>query len=214
MLEIKIDDQLLQTMLKEAQDQLPYATSVAINLVSAAAMRQMREDLPKRLDIKQSWVLSGFKILTAATKKTLVAYVGIDPSRSFLTWFEKGGEREPLHGMYNWIPNAEVFKNKVIRTSNPLYPGNIRLDNGVDVRNNIYMIRRNTSVPLVLQYNDGKRKSKGVKQGESRLLYTLVKKSTMPLSLQFYDTVNKVIMRDWGSIATIAVTRSLKPKGT
>jgi hypothetical protein len=213
MLEIKINDQLLKDMLGTAKDQLPYAASVAINLVSAAAMRQMREDLPKRLDIQQSWVLSGFKILTAATKKTLVAYVGIDPSRNFLSWFEKGGERGPLHGMYNWIPNAEVFKNKTIKSSNPLYPANIRLDNGVDVSKNIYMIRRNTSVPLVLQYNDGKRKRKGVEQGDARLLYTLVKKSTMPLSLQFYDTVNKVIMRDWESIATIAAARALKPKG-
>lgn len=84
----------VQSLLKNlAQDQIPYATMVAINNTAFATQKASRARLETAFD-KPTPLIKGATRVEKATKQTLTATVYIDPKRALiLQTHEEGGKR-------------------------------------------------------------------------------------------------------------------------
>jgi len=100
MITLRIDMAGLTESITSFQDQIPFATSLALNRVANAAQQAERAGIGERFTIRRPWVLQGVKIENRdrATKRNLEVTIGIDAQRSFLSKFEAGGIKVPLAG--------------------------------------------------------------------------------------------------------------------
>lgn len=77
------------------RDQIPFATSHALNLTGRGVVAAQRDRMEEEFTIRRPWVLRGFRILEPSTKRRLVTEVGVHSSRAFLDIHEEGGTKEP-----------------------------------------------------------------------------------------------------------------------
>lgn len=103
----------------EFADQIPYATSLALNAVAVDAQKAIRGHIHDEFIVRRrAWIDNSVKIKPFATKETLSATVSIDPAggNDVLSKFEDGGTKASQTGGNIAIPNADVFpdNSKVI----------------------------------------------------------------------------------------------------
>ena len=106
------------------RDQVPFATSLAINHTAKGIQAVQRDGMRRRFTIRRPYVLQGVKVSKFSTKRDLEAIVEIDPSRGFLFKFEEGGTTRP-RGTRFAVPD-EVRRGKTGVVSRVMRPRQLK----------------------------------------------------------------------------------------
>jgi hypothetical protein len=222
-IEISFDPSHLIASCKGMEAQLPFATARALNELATTFQIEEREVIQRAFTIRRPWVLSGVKINRGdfATKTKPYVVIHIDPSRDFLSKFERGGVRTPSAGGKSLAiplavrptPQTVVPMGKRPRAFNfrqvqsakvmPLLrkrfqSESIRRATG-DGRLKVFVGDKNT---ILLQANNGsgvilQRIGRGKQRAGLKVLYTLRPKTPVPADLHFVDTAYKSFNAHW-----------------
>ena len=177
MIEIKVHTSGVLKMLAEAQDQLPYAMSLALNRVAIDGQKAEQARLKAVFKLRrETFVIRGIKIEKAdrATKTSWRVVISIPVAQDFLDKFEQGDPKIPRQGKWLWIPNAAVFQNKIINRGNPLHPKNLHFSKSKGGQlvgdQRTFMLKGKNGKPLVIQRMD-----RGLAKGS----YSVMKSMTL-----------------------------------
>lgn len=229
---------VLAELVNLEQRQIPYVMSLGLNRLANEAQEAQRRGLRDRFDLRRvEWNLRGIKIETAnrATKTSWRVVIQVDARVSYLDRFEEEGVHEPFGGRhYLWVPDERVFRNRIIQAENPLHPKKLGMHqegNRVIGDQRTFMIRT-PSGPMVIQRLGkgqgtsftsgslskltletlgGKRGGKLVKDrtAGTRVLYVLRERVSVPLKLEFYPTITRVVDERTGPVFRQAVSQAL-----
>lgn len=160
-----------------------------------------------------------------ATKKDWSVTIQVQASRDYLDKMEDGGYKLPTHGRWIWKPNPDVFKGKVIPAK--LRPSALNFQSvGKNLIGDqrTFMVKAKNNQNLVLQRVDaglakgskrimGKITLDNFKGGMgprtkrekytlsrtagTRMLYQLVDRVSVPMKLEFVDTVTQTVTAVW-----------------
>ena len=174
------------------RDQVPFATSVAINNTAKGIQTVQREGMKRRFTIRRAYVLQGVKINKFSTKRDLEAVIEIDPTREFLFKFEEGGTVRP-RGTRFAVPD-EVRRTKTGVVSRVLRPRSLEFKrSGSGPRGEVFrgkkrtfMIRRPDGTGAIFQ-RFGRRRSTRV-----RMLFSFTPKAKIEPMLEFEVTAQTV----------------------
>jgi len=203
------------------EGQIPYATSRALNTLANSVQRAIRAGIADRFKLSQrSWVLNRVYIAKEerATKERRWVVISINEPYKVLSGMEIGGEKTHVNGRpYFAIPNKKVFGGRPISADNPLRISNLSLHAtpyGIQGDQETAMIKsKATGVPLIIQDVSlaGKgRARRGInKYFKNRILYTLVKRVTLPAKLQFVDTATAVIGAEASTTFSAAIQQAI-----
>ncbi len=244
MITVRVDPKAALGMLNDLeQRQLPYAVSLALNRVANKAQASEREHIKKSFRLrKETFVLQGVKISKQdrANKNTwrVIISLAYPDDRQFLAPHEKGGAKVRHGGKRLWVPNAEVFKSKIIGRANPLHPKNLQLrlqaDGRIQGEQRTFLVRSKGQV-LILQRTDRglskkgsrlssltldnvhvgigprRKKDKAIhRTGGTRLLYRLVSRVPIKARLQFVSTITHTAQAEWPSVMREAMADAIK----
>ena len=229
MLKILVDPKsALRGLDAAGQRQVPYAVSLALNRVANDAQAAERQQIARAFKLRRDvFILQGIKISKQdrANKSTWRVIIQVDPQRDLLDKFEQGDPKIPRKGRWLWLPNAQVFGNKIIMRSNPLHPANLKFSGPRNAGpQRTFLVRGNGSRtgPLVLQrvagssrgasqrIGQGARAGGRVRKGGVRLLYTLISRVRTPVRLQFVQTVNRTVQAQWPDRMNEALSQALR----
>jgi len=100
----------IEKALRLARNQIPFATSYAINQVAADVRKEVKEALRDQYTIRNKWTEGGIR-MNASTKKNLEAEVGsLDP---YMKEQAEGGERRPGEGKARGSPSGRAKRINV-----------------------------------------------------------------------------------------------------
>ncbi len=129
-MEIRVDGRATISALENLfRDQLPFATSLALNRTAKAVRAAIQESLERNFTIRRPWVLQGIVIPRFSDKhdSPMMVSIELDPSRAFLAKFEEGGVRAGTPELPIAIPSTwlrPAFADLVPRS---MYPKALRL---------------------------------------------------------------------------------------
>lgn len=130
-MEIRVDARAtLNAFENMFRDQLPFATSLALNRTAKVVQEALRAHLSEAFMIRRSWVLQGITIPKFSDKhdSPMMVRIELDPSRAFLAKFEAGGVKRGSPVMPIAIPSTALRPNFGYVPPLALYPKNLRLD--------------------------------------------------------------------------------------
>ena len=242
MIRFSIDSQALRSVLQDVElRQIPYIMKIGMNALGDRAQREMREGLKARFDLKrETWNLRAIKIdkQGRASKSLWRVIIQVDPRASYLDKFEEEGYHHPFGGRnYLWVPNAAVFRKRIIQASNQLHPKALDMhrEGGRIIGQQRTFMIRTAKGPMVLQrlgkgsgthFKESSIKrltldSFGKKRGGkltkekgkgTQVLYVLRERVKVPLKLEFVWTVSKAVREHATPIFREAVGKAMKPK--
>jgi len=124
-------DAIVATFDDAAVRQVPFGMARALNWMANEAQAAQRSGMMDRFNIRRAdWNMRAIKIDKAdrATKTSWRVIMQVDPRAFHLDKFEEEGIHEPFNGRhYLWVPNEAVFKNRIIRADDLLYPKKLQL---------------------------------------------------------------------------------------
>lgn len=163
MISIQVKSEGALLMLAQAQEQLPYAMSLALNRVAVDGQKAEQERLKQVFNLRrEKFVIQGIKIekVDKATKTSWSVIISIPATRDFLSKFEEGDPKVPKQGKWLWIPNPAVFANKIINRGNELHPKQLHFEKSkggqLQGSQRTFMIRSKANKPIVIQRVDQK----------------------------------------------------------
>ena len=187
------------------RDQVPFATSLAINHTAKGIQAVQRDGMRRRFTIRRPYVLQGVKVSKFSTKRDLEAIVEIDPSRGFLFKFEEGGTVRP-RGRRFAVPD-EVRRGKTGVVSRVMRPRGLRFEfHGSGPKAEVhrglkrtFMIRRPDGTGAIFQ-RLGRRGRKRLPPGQQRpgklrMLFSFTPKAEIEPTLEFELTAQTVFER-------------------
>ena len=132
MLRYSIDARSIQAALQDVEiRQIPYIMKLGMNALGNAAQMKVREGLDARFTIKRkTWNFNAIKIdkQGRASKTLWRVIIQVDPRASYLDKFEDEGYHIPFGGRnYLWVPNAAVFRKRIISAGDKLHPKNLHM---------------------------------------------------------------------------------------
>lgn len=195
MITLKIDTnaaEVAKSLLFLFRDQIPFATSFAINHTAKGIQAEQREGMKKRFTIRRAYVLQGVKVSKFSTKRDLEAHIQIDPKRDFLFKFEEGGITRP-RGTRFAVPD-EVRRGKTGVVSKVMRPRSLEFKfHGLGPKAEVFrgkrrtfMIRRPDGTGAIFQ-RIGRRTSTKL-----RMLFSFTSKAEIEPSLEFELTAQIV----------------------
>lgn len=174
-------------------DQLPFATSVALNRTAYEVRDAQRARLEERFTIRRRWVSWGIAVPERASKDRLSATIHVDPSRQFLIRHEEGGTFRPARSSRFSIPAdaATTGTGLVRRSERPRAQGFRKVSEGPGVevfqgQRRTFMIRRADGTGGVFR-----RRGRG-RASEVRTLFRLRPRIDLEGQLGFHDTAERV----------------------
>lgn len=213
------------------RDQLPFATSRAINATAYDARDAIRKGIQERFTIRRKWVVTGIQIPRGgrATKRKLEAVVELDRRRAFLGKFEEGGTKRGTPDMPIAIPTEHI---RPVPTKVPplaLYPKNLRLQERRDISGGFMAARTKFSRRGVPQWK-GKRRTFvidpvhhradrelwgvwqrfGPKRHQIRLIWAYRREIPIPNTLQFEATGKRTVDQRWDINFTRAFDQAIR----
>lgn len=210
------------------REQIPFATSLALNQTAKDVQAAERAHLTDAFTIRRPWVTQGVTIPKFSDKHDAVmsVTVQVDPTRSFLGKFEAGGAKygspdEPIA-----IPSVNVRPALVDLPPLSLYPKNLRLQPRHGVTG-ILAAQRHVTKRGVVQLQGKQRtfvldaatmfgvRVSGVYQRtgpgkhDIRLLWTYKPRIPIPARLAFVPTAERTIIESWGPRFEAAFRRAV-----
>jgi len=180
------------------RDQVPFATSLAINETAKKVQAAQRILLLERFRIRRPWVLHGVKIVQWAKKQFGLrkAVIRIAESHDFLEKFEEGGTKTPRDGGRLAIPDeVRRGKNDIVPRSQRPRAFNFKpIGRGAKAETfagdkRTFMIRTQWGTGGIFQ-RVGRRKNARLKE-----LFTFARQARIPAKLDFKKTANEVVRR-------------------
>jgi len=216
---MRIDMAGLTESIESFRDQIPFATSLALNRVANAAQTAERSGITERFTIRRPWVLQGVKIESRdrSTKRNLQVTIGIDAQRSFLSKFEVGGTKVPLGTgkaiaipeVGGAIPDIQsiVPKNRRPKAFNfvrraPNRPSDFTVKEGSQ---RTFLIQRADGSGLIFQRtgkgSSARDRSQSAGHDDNlKLLYVLTPRVKIPAELEFATTIERVVTEQFAQI--------------
>ena len=203
------------------RDQVPFATSLAINQTARGIQTEQRAGMRKRFTIRRAYVLQGVKFSKFSTKRDLEAIVEIDPTREFLFKFEEGGTVRP-RGTRFAVPDEVRRGKKTGVVSRVMRPRGLRFEfHGSGPRAEVhrglkrtFMIRRPDGTGAILQRlgrRGGKRKPRGQRRvGKLRMLFSFTPQAEVEPSLRFELTARTVFEQSFASNFEASFDRAVR----
>lgn len=164
-----------------ATKQVPFATAKALTRTAQDARDAVRDELPKRFQIRSGWVAGGIRIVPASKSDwpRAVAWVGSrDP---FMELQETGGVKRPAKGARNLAIPTSATTSK--RTSGGRIPA-ARKPRALLEKRGVYVSGK------AIRRRKGRRSS-----SSSETLYLLRPAATLKARFGFQDTVEKTVAR-------------------
>ena len=202
------------------RDQVPFATSLAINQTARGIQTEQRAGMRQRFTIRRAYVLQGVKFSKFSTKRDLEAIVEIDPTREFLFKFEEGGTVRP-RGTRLAVPD-EVRRGKTGVVSRVMRPRRLEFERwGSGPRAEVdrgkkrtFMIRKSDGTGAILQRlgrRGGKRKPRGQRRvGKLRMLFSFTPQAEVEPSLRFELTARTVFEQSFASNFEASFDRAVR----
>jgi hypothetical protein len=181
-----------------SERQVPYAAMKTINETAEDFQAEEQEGVARRFILRRpQFIMNTIKINRGdfATKDNLRAIVRVDPDRDVLSKFEDQGTKEAMFGGHSLaIPiDAKRSKQDIVSAGNR--PRALQLINVFSSSSE--KIARGIKGTFMIQKPDG---SGGIyqRQGSGRgssihLLFLLKRKVTIPRSLQFIATAERIV---------------------
>ena len=213
MIDIKIDTSDAERYLigLGREDQLPFATSKAINAILLLIQQAIRDNMQSNIKFTQlAFNMRAIKISKFSNKRDLNGEIMIDPVATNLVRLDLGLPHVPLNGkLYFPISNAVVFNGKPVKQNDPLFVGALNLKDAPgggmkgDQRTFIpktlpgqtpLILQRVANVGKGVKAPKGQHGRKGLnKTLGTRVLYKLIKRSATPKKFDFVAIANAVI---------------------
>ena len=201
------------------RDQVPFATSLAINQTARGIQTEQRAGMRQRFTIRRAYVLQGVKFSKFSTKRDLEAIVEIDPTREFLFKFEEGGTVRP-RGTRLAVPD-EVRRGKTGVVSRVMRPRRLEFERwGSGPRAEVhrgkkrtFMIRRPDGTGAILQRlgRRGRKRIPGQRRpGKLRMLFSFTPQAQIEPSLEFELTARTVFERSFASNFEASFDRAVR----
>lgn len=213
------------------RDQLPFATSRAINSTAYDARDEIRKGIDERFTIRRRWVVNAIQIPRGgrATKRKLEAVVLIDHRRKFLFKFEEGGTKRGTPDMPIAIPTEHIRPVPTKVPPQALYPKNLRLQARRDIDGGMLAARTKLTRKGAVQWK-GKRRTfvidpqhhradrelwgvwqrTGPKRHQIRLIWAYRREIPIPNTLQFEATGKRVVDERWDINFARAFDRAIR----
>ncbi len=228
-MEIRVQSRAAETWLERLfADQLPFATSLALNRTAKAAQDALRAHLQQHFTIRRPWVLQGIVIPRFSDKhdQPMRVSVQLDPARAFLAKFEAGGLKSGSPELPIAIPSTALRPAFTDVPPLALYPKNLRLLPRRDVTG-ILAAHTHISRRGVVQVQ-GKQRTfildqtmfgvsvAGVYQRigpgphDIRLLWTYKDRIRIPARLHFGDVVAATVQSTWPSAYAAAFQQAVR----
>lgn len=228
-MEIRVDGHATQTWLEQIfRDQLPFATSLAVNRTATVVRDAIRAHLQDAFTIRRPWVVQGIQVTHISDKhdNPISATVSIDPQRAFLAKFEAGGTKSGSLEIPIAIPSAALRPSFTDIPPLALYPKNLRLLARHDVTGTLAATRRITKRGVV--QIQGKQRTfvldqtmfgvsvAGVYQRvgpgphDIRLLWSYKQRIPIPARLQFSATALAAVEANWGKLYEAAFQQAVR----
>lgn len=214
---VRVDASAFRSWAKrQFADQLPFATSLALNRTAKAVQDAIRAGLRERFAIRRPWVVQGITIPKFSDKRDrpMQVTVAIDPGRAFLGKFEAGGTKvahspeEPIA-----IPTTAIRPSLQALAPLSLYPKNLGLMARRGVTGFIaarkHMTRRGVEQlqgkqrTFVLDFSmfgirvPGVYQRTGPGRHDIRLIWTYKPSIPIPARLKFAETAQATVARAW-----------------
>jgi len=186
---IQITAQLENDLAKIAGDQLPFATSLALNRTAVESRDVVRGNLPKRFRLRNNWTRGGVQAKTS-TKKNLVAVVS---APGYMQIQETGGTRTPTRSKLLAAPTDAIKGNRV--TPKSKRPGALLADRAfiIDMQNG--------DAGVFLRY--------GKKRGQIRLLWWLTEDQDYKDRFEFEKDVHDYVQDRFSANFIQAMTQAM-----
>jgi len=175
MIQIQVQSSGVLMMLAQAEGQLEYAMSLALNRAANDGQKAEQGRLKRAFTLRrEQFVIRGIKIekLDRATKSSWRVVISIPATQDFLNKFEEGTPKVPRQGKWLWVPNPAVFQNKVINRGNPLHPKSLSFNKSkggqLQGAQRTFMLRSKGGQPIVLQRQD-----RGLAKGSKSTMRTM-----------------------------------------
>lgn len=199
--------------------QIPFAISKALNLIATNIQSNIRQDMKSNMNLRrEQFNFRMIKITSWAKSNKHSVEISIDQRAHWLSRMEVGQDHTPFQGKhYLAVPNQAVFKNQIISSRNKLYIKNLSFHQNskgetVGEQGTFIIKSSSSSTPFVVQ---NLMQGRGKKRKENtRILYTLVKRTKQPVKLHFISIANRIINSDLTGLINDAIAYTLKPKKT
>ncbi len=174
------------------RDQIPFATSKAINDTAKGIQAEQRKGMKKRFTIRRAYVLQGVKINKFSKKRDLEAIIEIDPTRAFLFKFEEGGTTRP-RGTRFAVPD-EVRRGKTGVVSRVMRPSRLEFKRwGSGPRAEVHRGKRRTFMVRTPDGQGGVFQRFGRRKSTKlRMLFSFTPKAEIEPTLEFELTAQTV----------------------
>jgi len=160
--------------------QLPFATSLGLNLTLKDAQDEVREQLPKRFKVRRPWVVRGVQVKPSNKNRLWGSVEQRDP---FMALQESGGVKTP-RGRAIAVPVgalARLAKTRVLTKG--------RRPAAQLKKKNVYRGETKKGVPAIIK--------RGTKRKRAEVLYLLIQTARIEPRFGFVDTVNKTVRKRW-----------------
>lgn len=209
-------------------NQLPFATSLALNETAKDAQNAIRAGLKERFTIRRAWVEQGITIPRFSDKmdRPMSVTIQVDPERSFLAKFEGGGVKYGSEAQPIAIPAPAIRPAFVDLPPLALYPKNLGLVARKDVTG-IKPPRAHITKRGVLEIQ-GKRRTfvlttdmfgvnvpgvyqrTGPGKHDFQLLWAYKPQIPIPAKLDFVETAQATVDAKWGPRFNAAFDRAVR----
>lgn len=172
--------------------QLPFATSLALNLTLKDAQNQLRKEMPRKFKIRRPWVLRGV-VVKPSNKNRLWGSIG--QRDAFMSLHESGGIKTPFSRAIA-VPVgalARTAQSKVLTKS--------KRPRALLKRKNVYRGETRKGVPAIIK--------RGTVRKPLEVLYVLVGSARIERRFGFVATVNKVVRKKWPANFGKALARAI-----
>jgi hypothetical protein len=101
---------MVQWLTDLQSEQIPFATSRAVNDLAKEVQAAIQEGMKQRFIIRRDWVLQGVRISKFSDKHDtpIMATIDIAPDRRFLPKFEEGDTKYPRFGTHIAVPTPAI----------------------------------------------------------------------------------------------------------
>ena len=242
MISFSLDTGRLIASLDISASQVRYAVMLMINDIGKQSQEAVREAMDDTrggsIHLRRAtFELRQIYISRFATPRELTLVLEIKPDAKNLVRLAMGEDHDawwPFNGkLYQWVPNSEVFQNKVISARNPLNQKLLQFSkrgNAFTGNQDTFVINhppKHPDMPQVWQRvasgskgsrqsrakgTINKKKVRSEASKNTRMLYTLVDKQRTPLKLEFYGPVRRTIGANLVETLKRALFAAIQPK--
>ncbi len=202
--------QVRKTMADLIREQIPFATSKAVNDIALEARTYLQLQVRGAFVIRRPWVIAKGAFPVTLSKKRdepKRATIRLDASRDFLSKFEEGGTKQSRTGVKLAVPiEARPSKGAIVPKKLGVRALNLRAtrtnDGKVQLKGEqrTFVVKTGTQT-LILQ-----RKARGV----VRTLYAFKRSVPIPASLHFVDSLAAYVKGNWNEMAGSALRYALQ----